>query len=182
MLICVFRLCNTDNEKFEKALLEKYGIRNCVVRLVPFDPAEVIPKKAPENLRLTPQKKSLQSNVSWMPLPSTTQQNSSEALSSLATYHKEINFKPTVTGKNMRRQRAKSVFVESILEPNDANDGNVTMDDLHMEFRGRYNSPNRGLKLASERQIPEAQPKPISQYQKIYDEFVQKLAAKKNNK
>lgn len=161
-------------------MLEKYGIPNCVVRLQRFVPAK---KKTPENLRLTPQKKSLRSNVSWMPVSSSTQQHSSEALSSLATYHKEIDFMPTITGKNVRRQRAKSMFVESNDENDEtvANEGKPTMDDLHMEFRGRYDSPNRGLKPAKERQLPDTPAKPISQFQKVYNELMEKLAAKKNN-
>lgn len=163
---------------FQKALLDKYKIRNCVVRLERMARVEDINKEPSEDLRLAPKEKSLRSNVSWLPLSSTTQKNSSEAMAALENYRKEIDFVPTVTGKNVIRQRAKSVYIESI-QPDNSNENGVTMDDLHLEFREKYNSHNRGLKSVGERQLPEAQAKPISQYQKIYNEFLVKLAAKK---
>lgn len=176
----LFLIFDIDNEAFEKALLEKYGIKNCVVRLERLAQRETSTEDPPKNLRLSPQKKPLRSNVSWMPVASSTLKHSSDAVAALATYREEIDFVPSVTKNNVIRQRAKSVYVESV-QLNDSNESNVTMDDLHFEFRGKYNSPNRGLKPVSVRQLPEAQPKPTSQFQLIYNEFLEKLAAKKAN-
>lgn len=165
---------------FKKALLYKHNIRDCVVRLdrlAEVDTVTDAPKEATENLRLTPSNKSLRSNVSWFP----TQKKSSEAMVALEAYRNEIDFVPTVTGKNVIRQRAKSMYIETA-QLNDSNGNTFTMDDLHLEFLGKFNSPNRGLKPVSVRQLAEAQPKPISQFQKIFNEFKEKMAAKNAQK
>lgn len=55
-----------------------------------------------------------------------------------------------------------------------------TMDDMHHELSEKFNSPERGLRPSTNRQLPEPQPKPLSEFQKIYNEIKTKLLAKKS--
>lgn len=184
--VLIFSMClisfNTDRDTFEKALLKYHRIRDCVVRLERLDLDDIIRKSTSQKLLLKPQAASIRSNVSWMPTTSSTRKNSSEALFALSIYHKKIDFTPTVAGKNVKRQRAKSMYTERAVRPQKDGGKNVTIDDLNLEFNERYNRPNRGLKPASDRQLPQLPSKPITQYQKIFNEFLEKVAAKENKK
>lgn len=72
------------------------------------------------------------------------------------------------------RQRAKSVFMERTCHQNGAK---FTMDDLHVEFINKFNSPNHGLKVMNE--LQNSYPKQPTQCENIFMEFQAKLAAKK---
>lgn len=119
----------------------------------------------------SPQDKTFRSNVSWIPNSSQVKKNSADALSALDTYRDRNGVLPRVGKKNVIRQRAKSMFVET-------NKMNYTMDDMHVEFKERFNSPNRGLKPGTERRLSKLQPV-HSECQNIYDELQAKLAAKR---
>lgn len=57
--------------------------------------------------------------------------------------------------------------------------GNVhTIEDMHTEFNQKYNSPNRGLKLSTERQLGKTPPKKLSACEKIYEELKLKIVEK----
>lgn len=164
---------------FREALFQKHGIRNCFVkldRLSDKDIQEVAPKK---KLQLAPKTGSVRSNVSWLPASTSTQQNSADALSALSIYHDQNGIVPRVDKKSVKRQRAKSMFVDRTCQPNNAGQNQFTMDDLHVEFTERYSSPNRGLKPSNQRHLSEAQPQQLSDSQKIYNELRAKLAARK---
>lgn len=87
---------------------------------------------------------------------------------------------PKGARRNVRRERAKSMYVERPLQFNNAGKEKTTMDDMHREFAEMYGRPNRGLRPCCDRQAPEAQPRPISECQKIFNEFKAKLAARKS--
>lgn len=77
-------------------------------------------------------------------------------------------------GGPAKRQRAKSMFVQA----KDPTKKKTTMDDMHLELSAKYGSPNRGLKRSTERQLSDPLPKPVSDFQKIYQEFKEKLQVK----
>lgn len=166
---------DTDDAVFRKVLLEKHGIRDCFVRLDCLDVSE-IPKLSPKKMfLLAPQNKSARLNVSWLHNQSSSQQNS-EALSSLAVYQVQNDVVPPVAHKNVRRERAKSMFVDNPTTKQ------TTMDDMHLELHTKFGSPNRGLKSANNRQLGERKPEPLSEWQKLQEEFKKKVEAIKAKK
>lgn len=131
------------------------------------------PKKI---LQLAPKIVPVRFNVSWISTPSSTKENSAEALSALEVYRHQNGVVQSLAGtKNVKRQRAKSMFVER----SHSQSVKFSMDDMHHEFTARYNSPNRGLKSNADRQLAEAQPQPLSDCQKIYNELKARLLAKR---
>lgn len=58
----------------------------------------------------------------------------------------------------------------------------TTMDDMHLELSGKYESPNRGLKPSTERQLSDPIQKPVSDFQKMFEEFKARLQAKSAEK
>lgn len=67
---------------------------------------------------------------------------------------------------------------QSTNQPDKTNTPNLTVDDMHSELAERYNSPNRGLKPSSLRQLTELQTKPLSDNEKFFIELRAKLAEK----
>lgn len=78
----------------------------------------------------------------------------------------------------IKRQRAKSMFVELAERQMGTEKKKTTMDDFHLEFSAKFNSPNRGLKSSADRQLREPKSKDVPQCRKIFDEFKVKLLAK----
>lgn len=74
----------------------------------------------------------------------------------------------------MRHQRCLSSYAEPAPK--------ATMEDLHIEFLEKSNAPNRGLKPGHLRKLPDAEPKPKSDFQKLHDQFKAKLASKQLHK
>lgn len=162
----------------QQALLREYGIRNCVVRLDRLAENDIL-IATQKKLRLEPKMKNVRLNVSWLPAPSSTKKNSVEALSTLDSYRHQNSIVKTVGGKNVKRQRAKSMFIESNSWSNNKDRKKATMDDMHLELAKMYSSPKRGLKLSTNRQLPELQPQPLSDFQKMANELKAKVEAKK---
>lgn len=168
---------------YRKALWYKYGfehLRDCVVRVNRMTSIDDIKKKSKRFL-LPSNVGTVRSNVIWIPAPSSTLKNSAAALSALTDYRKRNGIELSYAGKNRRRQRAKSMFFESTYQMENTNGHNFTMDDMHVELAGKFNSPNHGLKPCSSRQVPEPQSKPLSQCEIFFMEMKAKLAAKNVN-
>lgn len=72
----------------------------------------------------------------------------------------------------VKRGRSQSMF-------SSVHGNGHTMDDMHLEFNTKYNSPNRGLKPSSERRLRETPPKKLSACEKIHAELKLKFAEKK---
>lgn len=72
-----------------------------------------------------------------------------------------------------KRGRSQSMF-------SNVNGNEHTIDDMHLEFNEKYNSPNRGLKPSSERRLRGTPPKKLSACEKIHEELMLKFAEKKN--
>lgn len=70
-------------------------------------------------------------------------------------------------GGPAKRQRAKSMYAPR----KHAIKKKSTMDDTHLELHAKYESPNRGLKSSAARQLSGPLPKPVTDFQKIYEEF-----------
>lgn len=69
----------------------------------------------------------------------------------------------------------------------DSDDGNrpkfkFTLDDMHVEFTGKYNRQNKGLKPCDSRELPEPQAEPLSEFQKMFIKIRAKIDAKNANK
>lgn len=111
----------------------------------------------------------------WLPI---SPQKNSEARAALSEYYDQNDIVPVPSArKNVRRQRAKSMFAER------SNDQSFTMEEMHSEFITKYASPNRGLKSTPDRLLPESKHnKPSSEWEKLREEFKKKLEAKKNKK
>lgn len=141
-------------------------------------------QKETKTLRLVPTAKTPRLNVSWIPAPSTTHENSADALAALDQYRQQNGVVPRIDGKNVIRQRSKSIFAENVCQSNSSKSCNVneiTIEDLNREFTEKYNTPNRGLKASSSwHRLAGSQPKQLSECYKIRDEFRTKLAAKKS--
>lgn len=169
--------CFPDIVAMQKALLKGQHSNYCDNPLAdvrrPF-----VAKKTP---RLMPNTGTLRSDVCWLPAPSATKNNTAEALDELANYTAKNNIGPPPK-KNIRRQRAKSMFQDRSEQPIDLNEKAFTMDDMHSEFKAKYNRPNRGLKPSDHRQLDEPQPQALSQRQRIYQELQAKIAAKATKK
>lgn len=163
--------------------LQQYRIRDCAVRLDRLKGGIVKPFCKKKNL-LTPDINTVRSNESmWITAPASefNRENATKALAGLIEYQHQNGIEPPQKNrKNVRRERAKSMYLERPLQDDDntANRKN-TLDDMHLELAERYSRSNRGLTPSSERQLAEPQPKPISEFQRIYNEFLEKLAAKK---
>lgn len=145
---------------------EKYvfGVkhRDCVIRLDRLTQNDILEATRTKKRLLLPTSESVRSNVSWLPVLSTIE-NSVSTLSELAVYQ-----------INKRRYRTKSMIK--------ANTPNITLDDMHFELAERYNSPNRGLKPSSSRQVAELQTKPLPDNEKFYIELRAKLTEKMSKK
>lgn len=173
---CLFILRFLDNAVYRRALLRSHGIRDCFVKIDRMS-VNIIKEMAPKKklILASPQDKTFRSNVSWLPNSSQVKKNSAGALSALDTYRDRNGVLPRVGKKNVIRQRAKSMFVEKNSQSNEVK---YTMDDMHVEFKQKYNSPNRGLKPGTERRLSKLQPE-HSQCQNIYEELQVKLATKR---
>lgn len=158
---------------FLDALLRKYNIRDCSV---PLDRLRT--KK-----ELLPSERNLRSEVSWLPTKSAVSKNSSDALSGLAVYQKKNGIMPAVARKNVRRQRAKSMFLCRGKDDGLSNDMNGIVhskDDLS-ELHAKFKIPHFGLKPSGDRLL---KPKLQSQqfdFQKIFVELKKKVESKKKN-
>lgn len=86
-----------DNDEFRKALFEKYGIRDCSVRLNRLDEKD-IPKKRPKLLAIGDVRSN--STISWFPSTTEIQKKSVDALSSLVAYQIENGIASRVAGKS----------------------------------------------------------------------------------
>lgn len=82
----------------------------------------------------------------------------------------------------MKRQRAKSVFAEPAEHQMEAKKKKVTLDDMHVEFSAKYNSPNRGLKPSTDRQLRDPPPKAVPEGREFFEELKAILQEKKNAK
>lgn len=167
MVFCDF----VDDNMYRQALFGKYGIRECFVKLERISDEK---QAAKSTNQLIPTAAPLRAQVSWLPAPSATRRKSVVALSELEKYREKNDVVPRIVGRNIIRQRAKSIFAE--------NPRPSTINDLNQEFVEKYNSPNHGLKPCSERQLYGTQisgAQKITDCQKIRNEFEAKLAAKK---
>lgn len=162
---------------YRRALFRKYDIRECAVQLERMSESQLSKLAPKKKLSLLSKVGSPRWNISWMPNKSATRKNSSEALSALDKYRLGNGVVSRTDGRNVIRQRAKSLFVDNVRPTDSAK--NITMDDFHVEFNDRYNKPNRGLKTLDERHVPEHQPRPLSEFEKIRNELKAKLEAKK---
>lgn len=162
---------------FQKALLQKHGIRNCVVRL-----ERLIDSKIPasQKKKLLPAKKKLRSEVNWLPNSSSVLVNSSNALSALAVYQEKNNIVLPVARKNARRQRAKSMFANRANDDGYWNEMNglVHSKDDISELQSRLNSPNFGLKSTFDRSLEPKPQQPLSDFQKMFVEFKKRIVSK----
>lgn len=86
-----------------KALFEKYGIRDCVVRVDRCNNSNITNDASPKK-KLLASKEKLRLEVTWLPASSSVLVNSSEALSTLSMYHEKNGIVPLVARKNVRRQ------------------------------------------------------------------------------
>lgn len=140
--------------------------------------SDVLKATAPRTtFRLATSVKTLRSNVSWIPTPSQIQKNATDCISGLKAYRQTIGVTSNVGQKNMIRRRAKSLFIAKT-DQSIKNDNKSTMDDLHIEFNKKYNSPNHGLKPSADRQLPKMQPQ-LTDCRKIFDELQAKLMVKR---
>lgn len=91
------------------------------------------------------------------------------------------NAKSNPNKEPAKRQRAKSMFVEPNVQPNNVckDIDQFTLDEMHFEFSARYASPNRGLKPSTSRQLPEPQSKPVFEWEKLGCELTTKLSTRK---
>lgn len=78
----------------------------------------------------------------------------------------------------MKRQRAKSMFVDQAERRMETAKKKSTMDDFHLEFAAKFNAPNHGLKPSANRLLRQVKPKDVPKSQKIFDEFQAKLQAR----
>lgn len=147
--------------------------RDCVIRLDRLTQNDILEATRNKKRLLLPTSESVRSNVSWLPVLSTIE-NSVSTLSELAVYREKNGFEPALHQINKRRYRTKSMIK--------ANTPNITLDDMHFELAERYNSPNRGLKPSSSRQVAELQTKPLSDNEKFYIELRAKLTEKMSKK
>lgn len=85
---------------YKDALFQKYGIRNCFVRITRLNEDE-IPKSAPKRLLKTNGTVRSNSNISWLPNASSIHQNSTDALNYLANYQNQNNITPRVAKKSV---------------------------------------------------------------------------------
>lgn len=74
------------------------------------------------------------------------------------------------------RQRASSMYADVVNPPSNGNEKKATLDDMHVEFFKKCDSPNRGLKPGHQRRLPDAEPKPLSDFHKMHEHFKAKLA------
>lgn len=72
------------------------------------------------------------------------------------------------------RRRAISMYVDSVKIAQEK----PTMNDMHVEFLQKCNSPNRGLKPGNQRILPALKPETLSDFQKLHNEFKAKIVAK----
>lgn len=164
---------------FRKALFGKHGIRGCFVRVDCLTDSDIAKYTHPKK-KLLPSKGKLRSEVGWLPTSSTVSVNSSEAISTLAVYHEQNDIVPQVARRNIRRQRAKSMFANRPNHDDQSNDMNrmkYSKDDMS-ELQAKFNSPNFGLKSSRDRSLgPKPQP-PLSDWQKMFMQFKARVDSK----
>lgn len=78
-----------------------------------------------------------------------------------------------------KRERALSTHVEKMNSSKNDDGKTATMEDMHDEFHKKCDSPNRGLKPGHLRKLPEAEPQPLNDFQKLQLEYKTKLALEK---
>lgn len=83
----------------------------------------------------------------------------------LAVYQEKNDIVPPGTRKNVRRKRTKSMFV------------NRAKDDMY-ELHTKFNSPNFGLKSSRDRRLNPEPQQPLSEWQKMSNEFKKKVELK----
>lgn len=76
----------------------------------------------------------------------------------------------------MRHQRSLSLYAEPA--PKNTDKKKATIEDLHIEFFEKCNSPNRGLKPGHQRKLPVAEPEPKSDFQKLQEQLKAKIRSK----
>lgn len=164
---------------FKKALFEKHGIRECFVNL-----HRLVVSKSPtsSNKNLLPTKKlspkekllELRSQVNWLKTSSSV--STSAALSALGEYKRV-----PVSRNNIRRQRAKSMFAEranDVDQSNNTNSKKNSKDDIS-ELRAKFTSFNFGLKRAGNHSLAPKPQQPLSDFQKMLEEFKKRVELKK---
>lgn len=82
----------------------------------------------------------------------------------------------------MKRQRVKSMFADRAEQQTGAKKKKITLDDMHLEFSAKYNSPNRGLKSSANRQLREPPPNVVPEGRKFFEELKAKLQEKNSKK
>lgn len=125
----------------------------------------------------------IRSKAICFPTTSSVLEKSSEALSLLASYREQHALEPLKNRKNVRQQRAKSMFAIRTNVDDDSNDVNgkqYSLDDFHSEFHLKFGKPNHGLKPAEE--LPQKQQQPPSPWQIIHKNFQDRVRAKSNAK
>lgn len=167
---------------FRNALFEKHGIRNCSVRIN----RSLNPKipMASSKKKLLPSPGNSCSNVFWLPTSSSAMSsalaNTSRALGMLADYQEKNNIVRPIARQNVRRQRAKSMFVDRAIHDDQSDDinrmkyGKCDLSELQEKFKSR----NFGLKPACDRLLAPAQQQPLSQWQKMMNEFKERIELK----
>lgn len=160
----------TDNADAQRALLRKYGCRDCSVRLdeLPALLSEITPPPPPKVLLTKNKIRGLQSNVSWLPEPISIQMNSTENLSSLAEYHNDNSIVPPIFKKNIKIHRNKTILAKS------------TIATMHSEYLAKISLPNKGLRPITDRQLNKLQLQPLSTWEKLKIELKAKVDAKKS--
>lgn len=162
------------------ALFRQYHIRDCFVRITRSNDFLKVSEASSRELRLLVPKTGTRPNLnsSWMLAESPMRQNKSiDSLSELASYQqKHCVVKPPM--KCARRRRAQSMLVSSNSRKCYESKNNATLDDLHQEFHGKFNLPNRGLKPSNQRHLNDPQQQPLTDCQKILYELRAKLAGK----
>lgn len=96
-------------------------------------------------------------------------------------YREKNSIVTPVARKNVRRQRAKSMFENRANDDdqsNDINGMNYSMDDMHSELQEKFNSPNLGLKSSRDRPIGQKPQQPLSEWQKLHAEFKKRVELK----
>lgn len=172
-----------DDILFRSALLRKYAIKDCFVRLDRLEGNGIIEAPPQKLLRLESKHESVRSNVSWMPAPSSISQNAADALAALAMYQQENRVVAPIARKCVKRHRAKSMFAESTWQSHNSSGAKrFSIDDMHVELQEKMNRPNKGLKPCGDRQLPERSPSPISHMQKMMNEIKATFLARKANK
>lgn len=120
----------------------------------------------------------LRTEVAWLPTSSSLLVNSSAAVSELAQYREKNDIVLPVTRKDVRRQRAKSMFANRVNAPDQSNDMKSTITEL----QARFNSPNFGLKPSQHRSLGAKPQQTLSEWQNLSIEFKERVELKLGKK